>query len=289
MEGDQESGDVKIRPLGGVNERGSPIDLPPSDFSKVKGLFPSQNGLLERIRGNKFLTKFNEAILSINPTYNTLGHIIIQTATKRYLTTLDELFNRNVYTSDLIPATSSPGGEIMEEETMSLALIIGKKTANTNGKNIGTSYADRDLSDINVNEGGIVTGLTANVFTLAAGSYRIRSWAVNCCTRTIGSSQFFIHRLYNNTDSDYLFKVVGVVSAASTASRASTPARTIDIQNNIFTYHNGTITLTSSCDISIQSKTNSVTVTDGLTPREGRPVNLGEDEVYTVIEILKTA
>lgn len=287
MEGDQESGDVKIRPLGGVNQRNSPIDLPPSEFSEVKGLFPSQNGLLERIKGNKFLTKFNEAILSISPTYNTAGHLVIQTATKRYLTTLDELFNRNSYTSDLTPASSSPGGEILEEETMSLAIIIGKKAVNTPGQLIPLIFIDnRDLSDIILNEGGIVTGLSSNVFTLAAGSYRIRSHCCYCAGAADLGTQLFIHRLYNSTNSDYLFKVVGVVSAASTGMPCSTPARIANDVENIWTDHIGAVTLTAPCDISAQSRVNIITVPPSL---EGRPVNLGENEIYTVIEILKTA
>lgn len=289
MELDEQIGDVKIRPLGGVNERLSPIDLPPSEFSEVKGLFPRQNGLLERIWGSQFLDKLAEAIISINATYNSSGHILIQTATKRYLTTLDELFNRNIYVSDLDPATSVPGGGISEEETMSLAIVIGKKAVNTNGKDIATTYGPRDLSDIDVNEGGIVSALAANVFTLVAGSYRIRSWCCNAGVRSTTGSQPFIHRLYNETNSDYLFKVVGVVSAASTAMAASTPAKVTDINTNVWTYHIGTLTLTGSCNISIQSITNNTTVTDGITPREGRPVNMVEPEVYTVIEILKTA
>lgn len=290
MDQAENSNSVNIRPLGGVNERVSPVDLPPSEFSQLRGLFPRQNGLLERFWGNEFLYKFPEAVLSINPTHNSSGHILIQTATKRYLTTLDELLGRNTYITDLTPATSTPGNEIVEEESMSLAIIIGKKAAGVTGKVIGTAYADRDLSDIHVNEGGIVTALAANLFTLAAGTYRIEVKCCHCNTVTKGNQSLFIDTLYNNTNSDYLLKVVGVVSAASVAIRASSPARTDNIINNIWGFLEGTFTLTSSCDISVRSKVNvAAPVTDGATPVEGKPVNMGESEVYTIVKILKTA
>ncbi len=291
MEQSDQSKVISVRPLGGLNQRVSPIDLSPSDFAEVKGLFPNQVGILERIWGSKFLTKFDEPVLSISPTYNSVGSILIQTSTKRYTTTLDELFDRNEYTPDLTPTTSVPGEEIDEEETMAMAIIVGKKSAGTAGKTITSSAFTnsanrRDLSDIALNEGGIIVGaIASDTIDISAGTYRIEFWAC-CCGNITGTTPIqYQTKMWNETDNLDLYEVGGNVSVASSNFDVSLPARAIDTSENHVMHHIGQVTLDATTNISIRSRSG----TANATVLEGKPANLGEDEVYTVIKILKVA
>lgn len=110
MEQSTESGDVSIRNLGGLNERISPLDLPPNEFSVLEGYYPSQQGLLSRLPGKEKLFQLVGRVMSIHPTYNSSGHVLIQTDENLYLTTIDEIQGRTISTSLTLNPDPDPGG-----------------------------------------------------------------------------------------------------------------------------------------------------------------------------------
>lgn len=55
-----------------------------------------------------------------------------------------------------------------------LAIIVDKKNVNTNGQSLSAStWTTRELTDIEADTGGFVTGLSSNVISLKAGTYKI--------------------------------------------------------------------------------------------------------------------
>lgn len=110
MEQPTESGDVSIRNLGGLNQRASPLDLPLNEFSVLEGYYPSQAGLLSRLPGKEKLFQLEGRVLSIHPTYNSSGHVLIQTDEHLYLTTVDEIQGRTITTDLEVNPNPDPGG-----------------------------------------------------------------------------------------------------------------------------------------------------------------------------------
>lgn len=273
MEQRNEQGKLPIRALGGMNQRISPIDLKSNEFVEISGYYPKQVGLLSRIPGKRFLFDLNgEKIISICPTYNSAGHILIQTETKYWITTADEIFDRtDSFTVDLTAIDFST------EEDMSLAIIVGLKAANTNGDNESASYTIRPLTN-EISDPDAITSITANQFRLAAGTYRIRS---RCCHYGgAGTPNFarFVHKLYNATAGADLF--------TGSNFKESTPCISDTITNG-WSYLSNVVVLSGTSDIEVQSKVSSTSSSGGSVPTHGKAGNLGANEIYTIVEILK--
>lgn len=257
---------IQIRQLGGLNERVSPVDLELNQFSILQGLYPSQVGLLSRIPGKSLLFQLDGKVLTIHPTYNSQGHVIIQTDENYYLTTIDEIQNR-VYVSNL---TSTA---ITEEENMSLGIIVGYKAAGVNGDVEAAAFAARPLTAIITNDGSFITAIGAINFQLAAGTYRFELM----CTHSGNIGVRFLSRLFNSTGSANLLTGNFI---------ESTPGISATLASNTWSFlKGGPVVLAAPTTIEVQSRVSVAAAANVM----GKPANLGSNEIYTMLKILKTA
>lgn len=215
--------ELRIPTLGGLNERPSPANLRPGEFSHLEGLYPAQIGLLRRIPGKTFLASVTGRVLQIYATGNTNGDVLIQTdAPALYAFTLDELLDRASTPSLIYPSTP-------DEDAMSMAIIVQKEANAVNGGSmsgfisgadstsaLNTFYARR-LTNMLLNEtgsfgdtvasftaasGGAGAVSTGSQITLGVGDYRI---SAHICFAHAGTSTdiAFVAGLYNMTDAAF--------------------------------------------------------------------------------------
>ena len=157
MEIDSKSNQIKFRNLGGLDERAAPYALKGEDFWLLAGLYPAQDGLLERIPGKQYLTNVNIGtdvgsnpiqIWNIFPTNDGSGNIIVKTSVDVRIYTLDELLGRGTAAS--IDFTSSG-----DEDDMTMALMIHREANGVaSGKLCQTDnvFVARKLTDMLFND-----------------------------------------------------------------------------------------------------------------------------------------
>src|SRR5688500_906262 len=122
--------------LGGLNQRVAPNALPAPEFSVLQGLYPAQDGRLERlpcIRSLDVAGTGNAGVYKIHQPNDGTDNIIVQTSdgTERIFT-LNELFGRTVVSSLIYTP-------VEDDEDMPTAIIIHDTANGVNGGNIGVS------------------------------------------------------------------------------------------------------------------------------------------------------
>lgn len=296
--------DIRIPTLGGLNERPSPANLRPGEFSHLEGLYPAQIGLLRRIPGKTLLANVEGRVLQIFPTGNVNGDVLIQTdAPALYAFTLDELRGRGTTPSLTFPPSD-------EEDTMSMAIIVQEETTSggsmdgfltgTSAAASGTAYGRR-LTDLLFNEtgsfgdtivsftqstGGTGAASTAGQFVLAPGDYRITCWTT---FRSDGSAAnaTFEAELYNVTSAGVEVQsgtsvpvkttpACGLVAAAVTANMVAGFEAKITVSSSNKTYE-----LRQKCTAGGNGPARALSAGGGGGP--------SSPHIYTYIKIIRTA
>lgn len=162
--------------MGGLNQRVSKHALPAPEFSILHGLYPAQDGILERLPGIKSLALFGDstaAVWSIFQPNDGTDNIIVQTSDGTERTaTLNELFGRTVISSLIYTP-------VQDDANMPTAQLIQDAANGVDGGSIGASsntWYVRELTSNPLNESSIVVSFTSGAaadFTLAPGTYRI--------------------------------------------------------------------------------------------------------------------
>lgn len=161
------------------------------------------------------------------------------------------------------------------------AILREEKANNTNAGTGAAAYNTRILNTIQDPTGMILNaaaftgvGGTNTQVQLGAGTYMIRVKAPFCSPTTAGQIQGSKVRVQNITDSTTL--VTGQ-SARTSQLSAGTPITQL-------AQLDGTFTLTATKTIEIQQRLDNAGATNiGL----GQAINIGENEVYTQVEIEK--
>lgn len=161
-------------------------------------------------------------------------------------------------------ASKSPSLVSIPNLQQRVAYLSDVKPNNTAGGASGTTTTQTRTLNTIVDSTGIVVSLASNQFTLSAGTYRINASVPGY---TVGGHKA---RLRNVTD--------GTTTLIGTSEYSNASADNADSRSMI----NGEFTITSNKAFEIQHYTNAV-ASSGL----GRPVNSGESEVYTQVEITK--
>lgn len=276
--------DIRVTTLGGLNERVSPANLRPGEFSVLEGMYPSQVGLQSRIPGKVALSTLLNGtnILQICQTFNQNGDILVQTDSGRVAYTLDELLGRSPTPPNLTPGTT-PSTNV-EEESMSMALIVQSESfASFSGSVDGwvsagstasaSTFYPRRLTAMLVNESSTVVTFTASTggagapstlgtFQLAPAVYRI-SADFTFGVVTTASNLAAIIGLYNTTTS--LFQVH---TGTSIPIMATAVFNTVGSTNNVIAHMEGQFTVTGSNNtFQIQQEAGTTT--------QGRSINFG--------------
>jgi hypothetical protein len=162
--------------MGGLNQRVSKHVLPAPEFSVLQGLYPAQDGILERLPGIRPLALFGDstaAVWNIFQPNDGTDNIIVQTSDGTERTaTLNELFGRPVISSLIYTP-------VQDDANMPTAQLIQDAANGVDGGNIGANsntWYVRELTSNPLNESSIVVSFTAGAaadFTLAPGTYRI--------------------------------------------------------------------------------------------------------------------
>lgn len=210
---------LRVTQLGGVNERVSPSQLRPGEFSHLEGLYPSANGLLSRVPGKQLLATLpgGTNVLKITQTFNSKGDILVHTDSGRFVYTLDELYGRQTI-PNLTPGTV-PGGND-NEEAMSIAIIYQEEAnavpggsaqgfiSGTDTTGAANTFYGRRLTNNPTNQSSTLVSFTASTggggavstpgqFVLSPATYRIRAWFLFGLPGS--SSGGITVGLYNNT------------------------------------------------------------------------------------------
>lgn len=208
--------EIPLRTLGGLNERPSKANLQTGECDILQGLYPKDIGLWARVPGKTYVaTAGTGPVRAIWNTVNVNGDVIVQSGSALYVYTLDEIQGRS-FTPSLVFAP------IVEEESMSQAIIVqleaaGTKGGSADGKQTASSTAaantfyGRRLTDMLVNESSTVTAFTASTgggsgtstegtFSLAVGTYRI---TINATYSPNGTNGNIVAGLYNVTSSAF--------------------------------------------------------------------------------------
>lgn len=271
MEQSVESGDVSIRKLAGLNQRVSPLDLAPNEFSILRGYYPSQEGLLSRLPGKEFLFQLDGTILSIHPTYNSEGHVLIQTTENLYLTTVDEIQGRQDFTNlNTNPNPDPGGGSVLPIATEVIFYV--RKASGVDGDadgNVSSSVSPLWTDQI------ISTGTQSFVVSWTAGNGGI----------TLPSGEYIIEvtQAHYTTVAGIKFShtlrlVSGITALGTESSHAIS-----DASSTCFTYSQTYYNLTTSFLVTIDSKSNGAFGTT----LQGKASGLGELEYYTILKIIK--
>lgn len=259
---------INVTELHGVNERSSPANLRPGEFSYLEGLYPSQNGLLSRIPGKVLLatTAGNAGLLSGCQTFNRNGDIVFQTTSGIIAYTLDELRNRQTV-PNLTPGTS-PGSNV-EEEGMSIAIMYQEEANGVAGGTIdgwisGSSpntalvntFYGRRLNKNPVNQSSTIVSFTASTggggafstpgtFTLAPATYRVKAWFTFGVT---GADNAVVELgLWNNTTSGFqLDDGTGSTTAQPIKASQAFSSGVSGLNLNVNCFLQGRFTVTSS-------------------------------------------
>jgi hypothetical protein len=257
---------VSLQKLGGLNERKQFANDDLGEFDYLRGFYPFTDGSLKKMEGIKFLQQFDSPIYNICQTNDSRGNIIIQTRDAVWLMNVRDFFN----------LTPIP---INEEEDMSHAIIINSLASGGQGGASTIALAQRPLSQIlsQLNPNGspatFVIDLTANVFRLAAGTYRIKGWAAASGST---ANKHYVS-LYNVTAAAYAW--VGLNNQNSVV----VPSAIAD--ENIIIPFGGDLVLAADSQFELRGASSVAQTLTGF----GFPNTLGVREIYTWIDILKTA
>lgn len=265
---------IQIRPLGGVDESQSLIDIAPNRFNSLFGVYPSAQGGLQRLPGKTIWQSLGEPIYRIVDLQNSKRHILVETATRILLFTIEELLGISYG-----PTTNTPNPFLMRK-----AIVTYHAAAGTNDVTvIGTSATIRQLNlialnEINPNTGlAIVTSVAANIITLPAGSYKFSFRTTANGSSANSTANAFVSFLYNNTATANLYSGNNVVS-----SPAYFKSDGANVSPNVVNHFSGgVVTLAGATDIYLKTiaKVTASTVIGGVA------ANVGTDEIYSVVEI----
>lgn len=172
---------ISVQKLLGVDQRAKFGAGELGAFDKLIGFYTPNIGLLKQVPGKEALQYIADSggILEIYQTNDSRKNIIIQGRNHVYIMSENEFFNRPI-TTNLTPVP------LTEEEDMAQA-IIAHVVAGVNGgggstviNTFTTAVLNQIVSQFNADgtAAAFVTGLAANVFTLATGWYRIRGWSL---------------------------------------------------------------------------------------------------------------
>jgi len=164
----------------------------------------------------------------------------------------------------VINAAKTPSAAALPVLLPKIAYLSEVQTSGTNGgASTAATYNVRTLNTI-VDSFSIVTSLSANSFTLPAGTYKI--------TASAPAYQVNSHRIRirNTTDS-----TSAVLGSSEWAQSGGT------IQNR--SVCSGEVTITAAKAFQLQHYTQSTVATNGL----GNAASSGESEIFSVVEILK--
>lgn len=195
---------IQFDKMGGLNERPSLNSTPAPDFPILHALYQKRAGSLQRLEGTRTLAKLPSGVgvLGGNQLDDGTGNIIVEGDNgTEYLFTLAELFGRTIV--DTLVYLPLP-----DDNNMPTAIIIqdaanGAGEANIGGITANTWYT-RPLTANPVNESGIVISFSGNLIELAAGTYRVRGFAMCAGTLAIvgGSAAASITIGYQTAISD---------------------------------------------------------------------------------------
>lgn len=205
--------EIKFDTLGGLDERPAQNALESPNFDLCHGLYQSKAGALQRVEGTEWLAtlrpteaqhfSFGPGIWRIYQLTDGTNNIMVQTADgAETIFTLDELFHRPVISA----LTYDPNPD---EESMPTARIVQSATNGTSLATIGGSSAStwyqRPLTALSLNESSIVVAFTGNQFTVAPGTYRIRGYTTASFTinvtggATANSGEFGFQAVISDT------------------------------------------------------------------------------------------
>lgn len=233
MERNHEAPEIPLRQLGGIDQRNSPIEVPPANWNYLQGLYPKKNGLLARLPGKKTLQIFDEAILSIAATGDRDNHVLVQTTSKLYIYRLDELLGTAQDTSNLEhDSTVVDDGTTIEpkyEENAGLILLAHAIEDAGTPLTIptGSAWTDVPLSNLVLDEES-----SLNSFTPGSASFEVKSgyyWFIVTISGTsaLGNESKLIARLYNTTTSLAANILLDNSPASISTDRSSMPTRYI--------------------------------------------------------------
>lgn len=172
---------ISVQKFSGINQRAKFGRGELGEFDSLLGLYSPNIGMLHQVEGKDFLQFLATAgpIRGLHQTNDSRQNIIIQGRDGVYIMSEAELFNRPL-------VTNLVGVPLTEEEDMSQAILVhtgasgGGGAGGTTAGVFVTAPINNILSQVNPDgtAAAFVTSLVANVFTLAAGKYRIRGWSV---------------------------------------------------------------------------------------------------------------
>lgn len=208
MERPHEAPEIPLRQLGGIDQRNSPLEVGASNFNFLQGLYPKKNGLLTRLPGKSILQRFDEPVISVHATGDRDNHILVQTRTKLYSFTLDELLGNTEDTITLEDDPSVVDGGINDpkyEDHADIAIINYSVVDGTTAIYMGEdTWTDLPFSHTAINESAVssVTTGTSGTFTLASGYYWIDLFVSLFATGSaLDATSRSVVRLYDNTNS----------------------------------------------------------------------------------------
>lgn len=179
---------IQLDKLGGLNERPALNATPSPDFPVLHALYQRRAGSLQRLEGTRVLASLPTGILGGAQIDDSTGNVIVQGENgSEYLYTLAELFGRTVVSN--LNYTPLP-----PDEDMATAIIIQDAANATGGPNItsigNNTFATRSLTLNPLNEDTIIVAFVSGAsgsFEVAAGTYRIRGYAMFWASVTMGA------------------------------------------------------------------------------------------------------
>lgn len=280
MPADQQQPGEKQFPLSkfkGLNERAKFINPSPQEFDNLQGFIQQRSGAIQRPTGIMPLQYIpGSRILSIGQTFDTRQNVLVQTDNGVLIMSEDEMMNRPVVTN-LIPIP------ITEEEDMARALLYHTQLTNVGGGALAAAtWTTTPLNQLieQVNPDGSLAGFVTatpsaplHQFTLAPGTYRFKG---KCVQSNGGGNAIGKCRLFN---------VTTALPAWNLALNEEGTTGNGPSGRNMVMFFEGTLILAVPTTFRIEQWSTAGTGATGF----GAPANNGKAEVYTQLEILKTA
>lgn len=265
-----------VASLGGLNRLSTLNNTKVEEFYALVNLIHQYDGVLQIPPGIKtrILLEGRE-ILRIHQTNDRRENILVQTDEGVYVFSEDEFFER-AYVPALV------ANAIVEEDTMAKAIIVQSLALNTHGGSYtpANSWQQAPLSAIlsQLNADGtaaaFVTALAANIFTLAAGTYRFNIRSMHACDTAA-------HRIIGR-----LFNVTTGAPAWTGLNNENSPVYLQDSPDgNTEICFGGDLTIAVPTQFQLEHFCSRLTLTTGFGFRR----NIGSRENYRWIEIIKTA
>lgn len=267
---------ISVGQFKGLNERGRFNNIDVTEFDKLLGYSQQFSGIIERPNGTLLLQQIpGHRILGIHQTFDDRQNVIIQTDQGVRVISEDALFNR-ASGANLTPVV------IPEEDTMAEAILAHTVASGITGGAyaVASVWQDAPLTDIihqrnaDGTAAAFVTALAANVFTLAAGVYRIE---FESTFNDNAGNSLCQARLFNTTTG--LPAWDGLNNKQATSQRVIAPG-------TVLLKGRGWLDLSGGpASFKLQHWCSTVTDANGF----GQPSTTGDREVYRWIKVLKTA